>query len=78
MEYSNQRGEAELIGTFHLSPNENILTIACTNENIHYLFYMTPNKTKGVLAFEVPANSIAHIVVSRSFNACGMCAIITF
>ena len=25
MECSNQRGEAELIGTFHLSPNENIL-----------------------------------------------------
>ena len=28
MECSNQRGEAELIGTFHLSPHENILTIA--------------------------------------------------
>ena len=28
MEFSNQRGEAELIGTLHLSPNENILTIA--------------------------------------------------
>ena len=28
MECSNQRGEAELIGTFHLSPNEIILTIA--------------------------------------------------
>ena len=28
MECSNQQGEAELIGTFHLSPNENILTIA--------------------------------------------------
>ena len=24
----NRRGEAELIGTFHLSPNENILSIA--------------------------------------------------
>ena len=28
MECSNQQGEAELIGTFHLSPNENILAIA--------------------------------------------------
>ena len=28
MECSNQRDEAELIGTFHLSPHENILTIA--------------------------------------------------
>ena len=27
MEYSNERGEAELIGTLHLSPNENILTL---------------------------------------------------
>ena len=36
MECSNQRGEAELIGIFHLSPNENILTIALIN--IHYLY----------------------------------------
>ena len=28
MEFTNQRGEAELIGTLHLSPSENILTIA--------------------------------------------------
>ena len=28
MECSNQRGEAKLIGTLYLSPNENILTIA--------------------------------------------------
>ena len=28
MECSNRRGEAELIGTFHFSPHENILTIA--------------------------------------------------
>ena len=31
---------AELNGTFHLSPNENILTIA--RINIHYLFYIIP------------------------------------
>ena len=31
---------AELNGTFHLSPNENILTIA--RINIHYLFYVIP------------------------------------
>jgi hypothetical protein len=29
---------AELNGTFHLSPNENILSIALIN--IHYLFYI--------------------------------------
>ena len=28
MECPNQQGEAGLIGTFHLSPHENILTIA--------------------------------------------------
>ena len=28
MECSNKQGEAGLIGSFHLSPNENILTIA--------------------------------------------------
>ena len=54
MECSNQPDEAELIRTFHLSPNENILIIARIKK-IHYLFDMTPNKTKGVLAFEVPA-----------------------
>jgi hypothetical protein len=31
---------AELNGTFHLSPNENVLTIA--RKNIHYLFYIIP------------------------------------
>jgi hypothetical protein len=31
---------AELNGTFHRSPNENILTIAL--KNIHYLFYIIP------------------------------------
>ena len=31
---------AELNRTFHLSPNENILTIALIN--IHYLFYIIP------------------------------------
>ena len=36
MECSNQRGFASLIGTFHLSPHENILTIALIN--IHYLY----------------------------------------
>ena len=51
MECSNQRGEAELIGTFHLSPNENILTIArmktfiscfIRHRNGRDLFFMTP------------------------------------
>ena len=27
MECCNQRGEAELIGTLHLSPNENIVSV---------------------------------------------------
>ena len=36
MECSNQLGFASLIGTFHLSPHENILTIALIN--IHYLY----------------------------------------
>ena len=37
MECSNvQRGEAELTGTFYLSPHKNILTIALIN--IHYLY----------------------------------------
>ena len=36
MECSNQLGFALLIGTFHLSPRENILTIALIN--IHYLY----------------------------------------
>ena len=40
MECSNELGFALLIGTFQLSPHENILTIALIN--IHYLFYMTP------------------------------------
>ena len=31
---------AELNRTFHLSPHENILTIALIN--IHYLFYIIP------------------------------------
>jgi hypothetical protein len=33
---------AELNGTFHLSPNENILTIA--RIKFHYLFYIIPKK----------------------------------
>ena len=37
---SIQRGEAELNGTFNLSPNENICSIA-RMRNIHYLFYIT-------------------------------------
>ena len=41
MECSIQRGEAELNGTFHLSTNQNILSIA-QMQNIHYLFYITP------------------------------------
>ena len=36
MKWSIQRGEAELNGTFHLSPHENICTIALIN--IHYLY----------------------------------------
>ena len=40
MEYSIQRGEAKFNRTFHLSPNENIFTIA-RMKNIHYLFYIT-------------------------------------
>ena len=40
MKCSIQRGEAELNGTFHLSPNENICSIA-RMRNIHYLFYIT-------------------------------------
>ena len=51
MEWPNQRGEAELTGTFHLSPNENVLIITrmktfvicfIRHRNRHYLFYMTP------------------------------------
>ena len=38
MKCSIQRGEAELNGTFYLSPNENICSIA-RMKNIHYLFY---------------------------------------
>ena len=41
MKCSIQRGEAELNGTFHLSPNENICSIARMKKNIHYLFYIT-------------------------------------
>ena len=40
MECSINEATAELNGTFHLSPNENILTIALIN--IHYLFYIIP------------------------------------
>ena len=43
MKCSIQRGEAELNGTFHLSPNENICSIA-RMRNIHYLFYITCTK----------------------------------
>ena len=45
MKCSIQRGEAELNGTFHLSPNENICSIA-RMRNIHYLFYITCKKIK--------------------------------
>ena len=37
MKCSIQRGEAELNGTFHLSPNENIFPLH-EGENINYLF----------------------------------------
>ena len=42
MEYSIQRGKAELNRTFHLSraPNVNSCTIA-RMKSIHYLFYIT-------------------------------------
>ena len=40
MEFSIQRGKAELDKTFHLSPNENSCTIA-RMKSIHYLFYIT-------------------------------------
>ena len=40
MKCSIQRGEAELNGTFHLSPHENICSIA-RMRNIYYLFYIT-------------------------------------
>ena len=40
MECSIQRGEAKLNRKFHLSPNENICTIA-RMKDIHYLFYVT-------------------------------------
>ena len=45
MKCSIQRGEAELNGTFHLSPNENICSIA-RMRNIHYLFYITCKKVQ--------------------------------
>ena len=45
MKCSIQRGEAELNGTFHLSPNENICSIA-RMRNIHYLFYITCTKVQ--------------------------------
>ena len=49
MKCSIERGETELNRTFHLSPNENICSIARMNKkkkkkkkkNIHYLFYIT-------------------------------------
>ena len=44
MKYSIQRGEAELNGTFHLSPNENICSIARLRKR--YLFYITCTKIK--------------------------------
>ena len=40
MKCSIQRGEAELNGIFHLSPNENIYSVARMRK-IHYLFYIT-------------------------------------
>ena len=43
MNCSIQRGEAELNGTFHLSPNEIICSIA-RMRNINYLFHITCTK----------------------------------
>ena len=42
MKYSIQRDKAELHETFHLSPNENIFSIArMKKKTIYYLFYIT-------------------------------------
>ena len=39
MKCSNQRGEAELNGTFQLSPNENICTIARMRKHSLFVSY---------------------------------------
>ena len=48
MKCSIQGGEAELNGTLHLSPNENICSIV-RMINIHYLFYITCTKIQNFL-----------------------------
>ena len=48
MECSIQRGGAELNGTFQLSTNEHIRTIA-RMKNIHYLFYITSKQNFVIL-----------------------------
>ena len=58
MKCSIQRGEAELNGTFHLSPHENICTIALIN--IHYL-YNKAGKHVIILHIEIPP--IGYIVL---------------
>ena len=44
MKCSIQRGEAELNGIFHLSPNENICSIARMRKHSLFLFYITCTK----------------------------------
>ena len=39
MNYSIQRGEAEFNGTFHLSPNENICSIARMKKHSLFVLY---------------------------------------
>ena len=41
MKCSIQRGEAELNGTFHLSPNENISSIARMKKHSLFVLYNT-------------------------------------
>ena len=78
MECSNQRGEAELIGTFYLSANENILTIA-RMKTLFVLLYMTPSFCF-VLFFVFHLIHRSHCgatFIDSQFNACRMPSIIT-
>ena len=85
MECSNQRGGAELIGTLHLSPNENNLTIArvktfiicfIRHQNGRYLFYMAlPFCFVLIIVFR-RSQCVASFIDSP-FNACGINAILT-
>ena len=55
MKCSIQRGEAELNGTFHLSPHENICSIARMKK--HYLFYIT---AKSIFFSKTKPTMISH------------------